>query len=226
MKIWKMKNDITPMHLTISTLLWTVTWTMTSCIDLQQVYYTDATFTCTVMDPRVTCNNISGSTNETAESGTCDLKNKHVVKIAWLLSNGNLMDNNSENSTKYTLIYSDISSMLTIHFTDDPDFGVYYCLRVWNDSSLTLERNTLNIDGPDWTAFVERQYRNLITGSIAAAVMLALILVTCLVWRYTCSEHVRRKRKIVQNLAKGVDRYSTSFYDNVGSDHYVKKSEH
>lgn len=205
--------------------------------DVKQEYFTDVTLTCVLPSSQtpnaernvsnVGTNDVRTDSTKTCTDGsTCNHSNiVHVSKTTWLLPNGELIFENFANTSKFSILKTEAMVKLKIHHIDDPDFGVYFCLFSWNDSSLTLRRFTLNIDGADMTAFYERQKRNAMVGGISGAVMLAVIVLTYAIWRVTCSERVRRRRRLTSDLAKGVDRYSTSFYDNVGFEHYAKKPQ-
>lgn len=186
-------------------------------MDIHQAYYSDAILVC----------NETPIQNRTQNSEYIDTNiYKTLTNQVWLLPNGNVISNTNASGREWRVQVSmQLSrSVLMIHRIDDVDFGIYWCIQVWNDSSIDATKHSLNIDGPPMHAFYDRQKNNVIVGVAAAGVVLSVIVLVYIVWYFRCSERVQRKKRLSGDLAKGVNRYSTEIYDNVGMELYIKKT--
>lgn len=150
-----------------------------------------------------------------------------LTEQIWLLPDGGVIQKGhaASNPANIQLFEEDGTLMLCINKIDDINFGVYWCIQVWNNTSIRAIRHTINIDGPPLHEFYEQQKKNAIVGAIAAGVVLFVVIVTYVIWYFKCSEKVKRKRRLVEDLSKGINRYSTQIYDNVGMEVYIKKTE-
>jgi hypothetical protein len=182
-------------------------------MDISQKYFSDVSISCHESSFR----NVSDNKEE----------NKFAAKNIWLLPNGDIV-RTGQHSDRQPHVYSSIineTSVLHVNRIDDIDFGVYWCVQILNDSSVVANKHTINIDGPPMHEFYEQQRRNAIVGAISAGALLGIILITYIVWHFQCSEKMRRKRRLTDDLAKGINRYSTQIYDNVGMELYVKRTD-
>lgn len=150
-----------------------------------------------------------------------------LTNQVWLLPDGGIVQKGqaASNPSNVQLFEDGGTIMLRINKIDDINFGVYWCIQLWNKTSIRAIRHTINIDGPPLHEFYEQQKKNAIVGAIAAGVVLFVVIVTYVIWYFRCSEKVKRKRRLVKDLSKGINRYSTQIYDNVGMEMYVKKTD-
>ena len=172
---------------------------------LQQEYYTEAILHC---DTAGTGNTTKGD-------------NLEVVSKYWLLPNGRLVHKTSNLSDKFEL---GANFTLSIRRIADEDFGKYFCLLVLNDSSLFINRHGLNVEGAAFDSLKESYARRAIIGTVAAAGLLLFMLVVYGIYRFQFSKKAKRRQMFAEDLSKGVNRYSTAFYDNVGFEAYTKRS--
>ncbi|XP_045203900.2 uncharacterized protein LOC123556899 [Mercenaria mercenaria] len=188
-------------------------WSEIYGMDISQKYFSDVSIIC----------------NETSFQNTSERNNDDpvVMNRIWLLPNGDIIRTapNSDSLAKVHVSQLNDTSVLHIRKIDDVDFGVYWCIQVWNDSSISVVKHTVNIDGPPMHEFYEQQKKNAIVGAISAGVVLGIILLVYIVWYFQCSEKMKRKRRLTDDLAKGINRYSTQIYDNVGMELYVKRTD-
>ena len=172
---------------------------------LRQEYYTEAKLHC----------------DTTAKQNRTDVDSPDVVNRYWLLPNGNLLHKTSALSDK---VQVDVNFTLTVNKVSDEDFGKYFCILVLNDSSIQIHQHGLNIDGAAFDALHESYAKRAIIGIISAAAILLFILVVYAIYRVQFSKKARRRKLIADDLIKGINRYSTTFYDNVGFEAYTKRS--
>lgn len=172
-------------------------------------FFTDVTLRCS---PSETTSN-----NKTAFNSSSHISTK-LKNIAWITPLGQLLNNASVADKNLAINGTENTLSLIIKRIDEVDFGTYSCVCVWSDYKVTVSRYVIRRQKISYTT-------NIIIGVIAAGVVLLLIVLSYALWRFCCSERVRRKRRLTDDLAQGADRFSTEFYDNVGFEHYSKKSE-
>lgn len=179
-----------------------------SCMEamfLQQDYYTEAKFYC----------DTTGTGNKTLRN------NLEVSRRYWLLADGSLINRNSKLKNRLKL---DTNFTLSISRITDEDFGLYYCIFVFNDSSLLVQRHELNVDGATFNSLKESYGKRAIFGSIAAVSLLGFMLGAYIIYRLQFSKKARRRKMIAEDLKKGMNRFSTAFYDNIAFEAYTKRS--
>lgn len=189
--------------------------------DFSQPYFSDIVLPCQPRSYDVHINAPTSGRN-TSNSSVSDVRT-----FVWLLPNGQTLTSKSSNNhdNRYRIRENNTTSNLTILKLEDTDYGVYSCIGIWNNFLVSVIRHSLNKDGAEMTAIREKQRKNAIVGACAAGSILLVILAAYVIWRFTCSERVRRKRRLTDDLAKGVNRFSTEFYDNVGFEQYMHKSD-
>lgn len=203
-------------------LIFVIIYHTTLCEDISQDYLTDV---------KIHCNNTAATISDHSETQTSLEKHLYgtvVVNQLWLLPKGGIVQSSNTSDNKARRIFASFHnevSVLQIKRIDDEDFGIYWCVQVWNDTTVRAIRHTLNLDGPPLDAFYEQQRHNAIVGAISGGTVLGVFIFAYIVWYFRCSEKVMRKKRLTEDLAKGVNRYSTQIYDNVGMDMYVKKSD-
>ena len=176
-----------------------------NAVFLHQEYYTVAKLHCET----------TGKENGTTKD------NPDVVNRYWLLPNGNLVHQTSDISEKFKL---DANFTLTVNKIADEDFGKYFCLLVLNDSSVLIHRHGLNVDGAAFDTLHESYAKRAVIGTVAAAALVLSMLVVYVIYKIQFSKKAKRRKMIAEDLSKGVNRYSTAFYDNVGFEAYTKRS--
>lgn len=188
--------------------------------DFSQPYFSDVVLPCqpSSYDMHTNAPTSAGNTSNSTVSD--------VRTFVWLLPNGQTLTSESSNnhSNRYRIRENNTTSNLTILKVDDMDYGVYSCISIWSNFHVSVIRHSLNKDGAEMAAIREKQRKNAIVGACAAGSILLVILAGYVIWRFTCSERVRRKRRLTDDLAKGVNRFSTEFYDNVVFEQYMRKS--
>ena len=169
---------------------------------LHQEYYTEA---------KLGCDNADNQTS------------KDLLKVNkyWLMPDGMLLSKAVTTRGK-----RNIDGNFTLHISkiNDGDFGLYYCITVFNDSSINIQRHGLNIDGALFDSLNHSYARRAVVGAIAAASVLVIMLLIYSLYRLRFSKKAIRRKMIVEDLHKGIDRFSTQFYDNVGFELYTKRS--
>ena len=133
----------------------------------------------------------------------------------WLLPDGNLIH---ETDDKTMAVGKDMTNFtLTLKRLDDPDFGWYYCIIVWNDHSVSQIRHGVNIDGPYYGDLLERYRHNAMIGGIAAAILFAILAGSCIIWHCRYQKH-DDGNQAVEDLDKAIDGFDTKAYDNMALD--------
>ena len=170
---------------------------------LHQEYFTDAILSCDTAE------------NET-NGNPLEVSNRY-----WLLTDGSLVNKASQLDKQYTI---DANFTLHISRISDENFGIYYCILVLNDSSLHMHRHGLNVDGASFDSLNQSYGTRAVAGVIAAASVFVLMLGLYIIYRVCFSKKAKRKKMILEDLNKGINRFSTQFYDNVGFEVYTKRS--
>ena len=147
--------------------------------------------------------------------------NSLEVNKYWLLPDGTFINQETKHRNKLKI---DTNFTLYISKISDEDFGLYYCISVLNDSGLYIQRHGLNIDGANFDTLNQSYARRAVTGVIAAVGILVFMLGVFLIYHLRFSKKAKRKKMILDDLNKGIDRFNTQFYDNVGFEAYSKRS--
>lgn len=106
-------------------------------------------------------------------------------KKYWILPNATILSDTFVSDDKYTITVSPFDLRLFIRNIDDPDFGVYHCIMLWNNIDYKMDaiRVGLNEDGPYYKKKLEEFERNLIIGCASAGAAVVLIIIGCIVCR-------------------------------------------
>ena len=167
---------------------------------------TDVTLSCDIIQ----------HTNKTGQQ-----KQGQVSNVEWILPNGRLANRNDK---RFVLSQDNISAYLTIKRLNESDLGLYYCIKVYNESKIEVEQYILDRNVPYFEALRSEMHKNAIIGAVSGGAFLLLCSLLYILWYYRCSERMKRKRQILEDLQKGKDRFNTQLYDNVGLDLYTKRT--
>ena len=162
--------------------------------EYQLEYYTELTLSCDVTEYNFTHSNPASK--------------------YWLLPDGNLTRETDDNNKRMVVGKDMTNFTLTLKRLDDPDFGWYYCIIVWNDNSVSHIRHGVNIDGAFYGDLLDRYRHNAMIGGIAAAILFVILAGSCIVWH--CRYHKRDDgNQAMEDLDKAIDGFDTRAFDNM-----------
>ncbi|XP_045206674.2 uncharacterized protein LOC123558897 [Mercenaria mercenaria] len=128
-------------------------------------------------------------------------------KKYWILPNTTVLADNFAGSDRYHIEATDpYTFSLRIDSIDDPDFGVYHCVMIWENIYYTASviRVALNEDGPLYKRQLETFQRNLLIGCVSAGAAVVIVIIICVVCRY------RKKKSKREDALSNLDYYSPS----------------
>lgn len=119
-----------------------------------------------------------------------------IPKRYWIFPNGKTYENdsNAPMCRKQKCWTMDSSGFnVTIKRINDEDFGVYYCVNVFDRKSILVERRGLNVDGPYFGDLLQQYKKNAMVGGIAAAVLFVVLACSCFLWncRYNKRKNIK-----------------------------------
>lgn len=103
----------------------------------------------------------------------------------WVLPNATVLQDTFLGDDKFSVKNSPYDLKLVIRNVDDPDFGVYFCIILWNNVDYKMNAISvgLNEQGPYYKSKLEEFQRNLIIGCASAGGAALLIIIACIACR-------------------------------------------
>ncbi|XP_060605510.1 uncharacterized protein LOC132758010 [Ruditapes philippinarum] len=126
-------------------------------------------------------------------------------KKYWILPNTSVLADNFPGSERYHIEAPDPYIFnLRIDSIDDPDFGVYHCVLLWENIFYTTSviRVALNEDGPLYKRQLETFQRNLLIGCISAGAAVIIVIIVCVACR------CRKKKSKNEDTLSNLDYYT------------------
>ena len=178
--------------------------TLSLAADVQVEYFTSVNLECDNNDLNLTYSN-----------------QFNVVKKYWILPSGDVINADStppivKAKPQWTLSTDFSRFNLTLNRVDDADFGVYRCIVVYNNNSIAVVSQGLNIDGPYYGHLAERYRKNAIVGGIAAGVLFVVIGGSCLIWQLRYSQRKNKKEGLetdFDNVSNGKVNQGADFQE-------------
>lgn len=127
-------------------------------------------------------------------------------KKYWILPNTTVLADHYLGNERFHIHAPDPYTFdLIISGIDDPDFGAYHCVMLWENIYYTASviRVALNEDGPKYKRQLEQFQRNVLIGCISAGVAVVIVIIGCVVCR------CRNKKSKDKDRFSSVDFYSS-----------------
>ena len=122
-------------------------------------------------------------------------------KKYWVLPDTSILADNFGGDDKFTITATPFDLRIDIRNVDDPDFGVYHCLMIWNNIDYKMDaiRVGLNEQGPYYKWKLEQFERNVIIGCSSAGAAIVLIVIVCIVCRCRGTKRSKDETTTVRN---------------------------
>ena len=106
------------------------------------------------------------------------------IKKYWVLPNSTVLPDTFLGDSKFVIQKPEF--ILYVGDINEEDFGLYHCVLLWNnwDYHVDVIRIGLNEDGPYYEKLLRQLERNLIIGSVSAAVFFMICMFGCWYWNH------------------------------------------
>ena len=115
------------------------------------------------------------------------------IKKYWVLPNSTVLLDTFLGDEKFSI--QNPGFYLYVASISDEDFGLYHCVLLWNnwDYKVDVIRIGLNEDGPYYEKLLRQLERNIIIGSVCAAVFFLLCMFGCWFWNHKTKKKNERQ---------------------------------
>ena len=116
-------------------------------------------------------------------------------KRYWVLPNGTVLPDTFLGDWKFRIGRLEPDFRLYVAAIDDPDFGWYHCVLLWNNWDYMVDtiRIGLNEDGPYYEKLLRELEKRLIIGSVCAGAFFLICMFGCWFWNYKSKKKKNRE---------------------------------